>query len=227
MGVFVNGNYFPTIEDGASKPFGERCEFRTREEQVQLFFRYEFEDFCEEEKVKNGALLNIATQIHGVRATVDAKGMAKYCAKPSPHSATQRPRIYTSENYLLRYNVDEQCYEAIKLLGNDEWLQVERVRKAFLRICKGKDWLPWTISEIQLSDIRMKDGFSAVALTAEVHAPMAIKHTMTCLLANGLLMLDADAEVTPWCGKGNVVRTADCVFRIERNEKGISSFSRL
>lgn len=240
--MFYNGVYFPSVLPMRARSKNDDVkedEFRTREEQVELFFRHEFEEYCRANFVSDGSLLNVVTTLHGVMVSVNAAGMARHRAKPSLKATTKRQRIYTSENYLVRYREDVHRYEAIKLLGDDEWLDVKKVRKAFQRICwdkmyfrlsggeKGGNWEPASLPTVQLSNVEMDNGFSTVALTATVKDSEQQEHTLACLLSNGLLMADIDAKVTPWKETRGLLRTADCVFRLEKEGEKLKAFTRI
>ena len=53
------------------------------------------------------------------------------------------------------------------------------------------------------------------------------RHLLACLLMNGLLMYDVEAEVEPVDLNRSMLRVADCVFRIESGKGGLQSLIRV
>lgn len=231
MGYFKNGSYYPGIATNPVVCGGSGEKFRTRREKVRLFLRNELDGCCRKFGVKDGDLVNIACCLHGIEVSVNGSGLAKRRIKTKMTATTRLSRIYTSENFLVRYNPRTGHYEEKEILGDEEWLVVGNVAAAFQRICRSREnvshWQPSTLTSPQLSQIKMTDGFSTTALTAEVEDERGKRHLLACLLMNGLLMYDVEAEVEPIDLNKNMLRVADCVFRIEGGNGGLRSLIRV
>ena len=239
MGYSKNGYYYPTIATGQAICGCSGEKFRTRQEKVRLFLRTELNDCCRRFGVKDDELINVACSLYGVEFSVNGSGQAKRRIKTKATMTTRLTRIYTSANYLVRYNPQSGRYEEKEILGDEEWLTVENVAAAFRRICRSREnsestmerfydrWRPSTLTAPQLSQIKMADGFGTMALTAAVEDEMGKRHLLACLLMNGLLMYDVEAEVVPVEQDKNLLRVADCVFRIEGEAGRIRGFTRV
>lgn len=238
MGYKQNGTWVPTVASGPPARATDDS-FLTREEQIDFFLKNELNEFCRRRQLTDGCLINVAVGLYGVNVTVNGKGNAKRRVKTTEGAATRLERVYTSSNYLICRDKDSNQFEAMKILGNEEWLEVKKVTKAFAKICQAQaavvtgmgdvraNWRPETLSKVQLSEIEMPDAFHSVAFTSTVEDVRGQVHLLACLVTNGLLMYDVEAEVRPWDLSKRLLRVSDCVFRFEIGMSGLAGLNRI
>ena len=222
MGYLENGGRYPYIVD-YGHTYGSCTEkFRTWLEQIQRYLHRDFFMFCQENDVKEGDVVTFSVDLNGVNTSLNGSGRAKYRVKPSDNAVTRRPRIYCSETYILRRKYGGP--EPELLLANEEWLIVEKVEEAFRTICQARGWgigvRPY------LAEVEQEDGFKSMALATTAKDGEDNEHQILCLVTNGLIMLDAEAKLTPVPLNKSLLRVADCVFRLDIGEKGLKALVR-
>lgn len=221
MGTYINGAYFAGIQ-GVPEGDSHAEKFRTREERIRHFLKKELQDFCRDNDVKDKDILNVSVGLYGLYLTVNGRGKAKYRVKTSLNATTRRERIYRSESYVVRK--EEGIFFVEPLLADEEWLQVEKVEEAFLAICKDKSWENGV--RPYLCKFEQEDGFKCMALATVAKDGEDNEHQLLCLVTNGLVMLDAEAKLTPVPLNKTLLRVADCVFRLDIGEKGLRALVR-
>ena len=222
MGTYINGAYFAGIQ-GVPEGDSHAEKFRTREERIRHFFKNELQDFCRDNDVKDKDILNVSVGLYGLYLTVNGRGKAKYRVKTSLNATTRRERIYRSESYVVRK--EEGRFFVEPLLADEEWLQVEKVEEAFLAICQARGWgigvRPY------LAEVEQEDGFKSMALATTAKDGEDNEHQILCLVTNGLIMLDAEAKLTPVPLNKTLLRIADCVFRLDVGMNGLERLDRV
>lgn len=223
MGYYERGGTYPYIVDyGHTGSCTEK--FRTNVEKIGRYIvSSEFSDFCRKNNATEGDVVTFTVDLNGVNTSLNGSGRAKYRVKPSDNAVTRRPRIYCSETYILRRKYGGPKPEL--LLANEEWLIVEKVEEAFRTICQARGWgigvRPY------LCELEQEDGFKSMALATVAKDGEDNEHQILCLVTNGLIMLDAEAKLTPVPLNKSLLRVADCVFRLELGEAGLKALNRV
>ena len=221
MGTYINGAYFAGIN---VVPEGDsRAEkFRTREEEIAYFLKDELQNFCRDNNVKDNDILNIAVGLYGLGVMVNGRGRAKYRVKTSLNATTKRERVYRAESYIME-QVEGKLMPQL-LLADEAWLYVDNVKYAFGKICWRKAWKMCV--RPYLAEVEQEDGFKSMALATKAKDKDGNEHQLLCLVTNGLIMLDAGAKLAPVPLNKNLLRVADCVFRLDIGEKGLRALVR-
>ena len=222
MGYYERGGTYPYIVDyGQTGSCTEK--FRTWLEQIQRYLHRDFFMFCQENDVKEGDVVTFSVDLNGVNMTINGRGRAKYRVKPSPNSVTRRPKIYCSETYILRRKYWGPKPEL--LLADEAWLIVEKVEEAFRTICQARGWVIGV--RPYLAEVEQEDGFKSVALATVAKDGEDNEHQLLCLVTNGLVMLDAEAKLTPVPLNKLLLRIADCVFHLDVGMNGLERLDRV
>ena len=218
MGYLENGGRYPEILE---PPMYKKDEnFRTWEQLV-----LEFEKNFPKDEMSVGTTISVTMDRYGLEVTVNLQGRQrlKYKVRTSPYTVTKYHRLYHSETYIISEKEEKGKgvkKHLLKLLADEEWLQAEKVEEAFRTICQARGWRMGV--RPYLCEIEQEDGFKSVALATTAKDKDSKEHQMLCLITNGLVMLDAEAELTPVPQSKNLLRVAGCIFHVEKREKALT-----
>lgn len=219
MGHIINGSLVPGIDEGAQiKKTTMKKNQCKRSDFIDYFIKNEFQHYCQKKKVKVSDVVYLMVDCHGCWPVLGSGVVFdRYTVKTK--CTTRNNRIFMAVSYLVCEAEAKGHYILRPILNDEEWLSSAKVEMAFEAICVSRGWNLEMFSRPVLSLIKEKNGFQGLAWVSNAQNQHGHEVKLACLVTNGLIIDNLDAEVSKFDPEKERIFFRDCRFSFHRDDK--------